>query len=77
MPSEIYRSSAGSEVTVSGKHMGIVAIDFDWFEEDGCIEADAEFDRSDPKDPAIIATCECCGTQRVRVKIDPLDSLAS
>lgn len=77
MPSEIYRSAAGSEVTVSGKHMGIVTIDFDWFEEEACIEADPYFDRDDRQDPAIIATCECCGSQRIQVKIDPLDSLAS
>jgi hypothetical protein len=38
-----YRTSAGSIVTVSGKHSGQFTVVFEWFEEDGaCIECDAD-----------------------------------
>lgn len=77
MPSEIYRSEAGSEVKVSGKHMGIVEIDFDWFEEGACCDAEPSFENDDRKNPGIMATCECCEPLWIPVKIDALDSLAS
>lgn len=61
---------------MSGTHMGIVEIDFDWFEEEVCIEADPSFNW-DREEPGINATCECCGHWWIPVKLDPLDSLAS
>ena len=70
----IYRSENGSEVRVSGKHWGKIEIEFDWFEENGCIEAEPSFDKDDL---AILADCECCGHQTIPVKLDTLDSLAS
>jgi hypothetical protein len=70
----IYRSENGSEVRISGKHWGVVEIEFDWFEEEGCIEADPTFDQDDL---SILAVCDCCGPQRVAVKLIALDSLAS
>lgn len=79
MPSEIYRSEAGSEVRVVEGQNGrrIVKIDWDWFEEEGCIEAEPFFDTTNPDKPAIVAICGCCEDQVVQVKLDTLDSLAS
>lgn len=72
----IYRSDAGSEVRVSGARHGIITIDFDFFEEEACIEAEPGF-HDDPKEPGILATCECCDPQWIPLKVDVLDSLAS
>ena len=52
-------SKNGSTLTISGKHMGIFNIDFDWFEEDACIEMYPDFNK-DYNEPAIIASCKCC-----------------
>ena len=52
-------SEKGSTVTISGKYNGIFTIDFDWFEEDACIEMYLQFNK-DFDEPAIIASCECC-----------------
>ena len=39
LPPGKYRTSAGSTMTISGKHGGISAVDFDWLEEDGaCLD---------------------------------------
>ncbi len=37
----LYRTKAGSTVRVSGRYNGIIKIDFDWFEEGGCIECES------------------------------------
>ena len=36
LPNGIYRTAAGSTVTISGKYSGISAVEFDWLEEGGC-----------------------------------------
>ena len=35
LPNGIYRTAAGSTVTISGKYSGISAVEFDWLEEGG------------------------------------------
>lgn len=45
MQNGTYRTPLGSIVTIDGKHSGIVTIDFDWFEESACIDAEPEVDR--------------------------------
>ena len=37
-----YATKAGSCVEISGKHFGISNVEFDWFEEDACIECDVD-----------------------------------
>lgn len=37
-----YRTKAGSTVKISGKHSGISNVEFDWFEEEACIECDVD-----------------------------------
>jgi hypothetical protein len=39
-----YRTAAGSLVTISGAHARNYAIDFDWFEEEACIECHPSVD---------------------------------
>lgn len=57
-----YRSAAGSTVTVP--RWGVWEMEWDWFEEQACIEARPTFD-DDPREPAIVASCDCCGDQRI------------
>ena len=33
-----YRTPAGSRLTVSGEHSGIFTVDFDWVEENCCVD---------------------------------------
>lgn len=57
-----FESSAGSTVAVSGRHMGIFEIAFDWVEEPGgCVEMHPTFN-NDLQEPQIYATCDCHGT---------------
>lgn len=57
------RTDAGSRVRLSGKHGGIVDIDFDWFEEDhACIDCQPDIDASrDTNWWKLVWTCESCG----------------
>jgi hypothetical protein len=47
--------------------MGIYDVDFDWLEEDGCIEAHPSFN-GDFNKPAIVAHCDCCDSQEIKLK---------
>jgi len=39
IPAGTYQTKGGSTVTISGKHGGIVEVEFDWVEEDGaCVD---------------------------------------
>lgn len=63
----------GSTVTISGKYLGIIEIDFDWFEEVACIEAHPTFNQ-DFNDPMIVVECECCGVEEYKLsEITELD----
>jgi hypothetical protein len=49
LPNGKYRTAAGSTLTVSGKHSGKAAVEFDWLEEEGSccdcqVNAYPEFD---------------------------------
>lgn len=64
---EVYRTEHGSTVRVSGKHRGIISIEFDWFEEDACPDAHPTADVSDPHDPVLSWECDCCGYGEARL----------
>lgn len=51
----IYKTKAGSIVKVSGKHGGVVEIDFDWFEENACCDSHPWID-----DGFLCWACDCC-----------------
>lgn len=72
--SKHYRTAAGSEVEISGKHNGIVTIDFDWFEENACPEARPVADTLHPDDPVLTWCCPCCdpGAARLQVVSEPV-----
>jgi hypothetical protein len=59
------RTPNGSTVTISGKHMGIYSIDFDWFEEDACCDCEPDIDSSRATNwtTLIWGCCECSGGQ--------------
>lgn len=38
LPIGKYKTAAGSTMTVTGKHGGISEVEFDWVEEDACID---------------------------------------
>ena len=64
---EVYRTPAGSTVEITGKHRGIVAITFDWFEENACMEAHPVENMSDKDEPMLTWSCECCGYGSARL----------
>jgi len=61
-----FTSENGSTVEVSGTHQGIFTIDYDWFEECGCPEAEPDFN-GDMANPEIIAYCDCHDPHRVKL----------
>ena len=52
-----YKTKAGSTVEISGKYNGIITIDWDWFEENACIESHPTWEEDTE---SIVAHCECC-----------------
>lgn len=54
-----YVSKAGSKVRLFGKSLKAYEIDWDWVEENVCIEAKPDFNM-DLDDPRIEASCDCC-----------------
>ena len=56
----IYRTEAGSIVTVSGDHSGRFAIEFDWLEEGACIDATPMVEE-DELHWACDQDCQCSG----------------
>lgn len=58
LPCGEYRTTAGSVVTVTGAHCGIVRIEFDWLEEGGCIDCEPE---PYPVDGDLLWHCNECG----------------
>ena len=70
-----YVTDAGSEVRIGGKHGGKVEIDFDWFEEDACLEAEPWV-----QDGELMWCCSCCdedgeshSARLVRIERDGVD----
>ena len=41
-----FMTPSGSTVTVTGEHKGIVTVDFDWFEEEACIDCTPDIDET-------------------------------
>ena len=54
----IYRTEAGSIVEITGKHCGVVSVDFDWFEEGGCCDCVPE---PYPEEDLLVWNCVLCG----------------
>ena len=53
-----YHTKAGSTMQISGKHSGISEVDFDWVEEDACVDCEVQaYDR----DGYLIWSCDYCG----------------
>lgn len=66
-----YRTAHGSRVEISGRHMGIVTIDFDWLEEGACIESKRNVlaETRDPEDAWLFWSCKCCGGGQTRLQV--------
>ena len=54
-----YQTVNGSRVTVSGRHSGIYEIEFDWVEENACIEC-----RPSVYDGSLVWDCDHCNGGR-------------
>lgn len=66
---EIYRSSAGSEVTVDGEN---VTISFHWHDEGAHPDVRLETDLRDPDNPMLYWECACCDPGEARlVRVTP------
>ena len=60
-----YKTAAGSVVTISGKHGGIIDVDFDWLEEGGCIDC---FPALDPREiDYLYWHCDFCGGGKAKL----------
>ena len=59
-----YKTAAGSTMTISGKHGGISTVDFDWLEEEACIECQPEpYDA----DGYLVWQCDYCGGGKAKL----------
>lgn len=58
LPNGHYRTAAGSEMWISGKHGGKSTVEFDWFEEDACCDCQPEPYDCDGR---LIWHCDECG----------------
>ncbi len=57
-----YKTQAGSIVRISGKHSGIAEVEFDWLEEDACIECEPNPYPEDDGGRLILTwSCDYCG----------------
>lgn len=65
LPVGIYRTAAGSEMRVSGKHAGISEVLFDWFEEpDACLDCVVS---AYDEDGFLVWHCSECGGGSARL----------
>jgi hypothetical protein len=57
------RTSNGSEVRFDLRHGGRVSVDFNWFEENGCIDCEVDLDASRASGWTMLVwgCCECTG----------------
>jgi hypothetical protein len=59
LPNGTYRTAAGSTLKISGKHGGIVEVDFDWLEEpDACLDCSPS---PYPDEDFLTWQCDYCG----------------
>lgn len=57
-----YKTKAGSIVRISGKYSGITEVDFDWLEEEACIECQPDpYPEWDGNNLVLTWHCEYCG----------------
>lgn len=69
MKNGTYYTKAGSRLEISGKHSGIATLDFDWFEEGGCIDCKPNpYPEGDGGDWYITWACDYCGGGRARLE---------
>ena len=68
LPNGHYRTAAGSQMWISGKHSGISAVEFDWLEEENaccdCVPCAYEDDGD------LVWHCEVCGGGRAKLYRD-------
>ena len=64
LPVGKYKTDAGSTMTISGKYGGISEVDFDWLEENACIECQPE---PYEDDGFLVWHCECCGGGKAKL----------
>ena len=67
---EKYRTANGSTLELSGKHGGISHVVFDWLEESGCVDCQAEPypEEFDENDLRLVWHCTYCGGGNARLK---------
>jgi hypothetical protein len=71
LPNGSYRTEAGSLLEVSGKHGGIFALEFDWFEENACCDCNASAAPELYGDEWVIVwDCETCGGGEAKLFAD-------
>ena len=58
LPNGRYVTLAGSTLEISGDHGGIARVAFDWLEEGGCFDCEAE---PYPLDGRLVWRCDECG----------------
>ena len=57
-----FKTKAGSLVTITGRYGGIAEVDFDWFEEDACIDCEPDPYPEWPGEAWILRWhCDFCG----------------
>lgn len=59
LPNGLYRTSAGSTLTVAGDHGGMFTVSFDWLEESGAC-SDCRVDPA-PDEGRMVWSCAQCG----------------
>ena len=64
LPVGRYKTAAGSTMTISGKHGGLNAVVFDWFEENACFECAV---KPHDVDGDLVWVCEHCGGGRAKL----------
>lgn len=69
LPNGKYETEKGSMLEISGKYGCIARVNFDWLEEDGCIDCQCEPypEEFDDNDWRIVWNCEYCGGGNARL----------
>lgn len=62
LPNGKYKTAAGSTVVISGDHSGISTVEFDWLEENACVDCEAAaYPVKQGADWFLEWSCEECG----------------
>lgn len=66
------KTPAGSMVNIRGAHQGDIQIDFDWFEENACIDCQVDLDASRETNwKRLVWTCEQCSGGSADLREEP------